>query len=333
MDEIHIGLASDDNYFEGLLTTAWSIACRCSRPRELIFHILDGGITDQNWEFLSSRITEFGCKLDRLPVNQNTCFNGFKPHHGGRMTYARLLLPELLPSVALIIYSDVDILWLADIAELWDSLRPDSILHYVKDTVFARGEAETAWLNKNSLAIENRFCAGMIVMNLEMFRFEKLHRKMMDLLIQHKGQIPDNDETVLNVFMFGRKDAVPLSRRWQCISRGMDDFDPRGFVLHFADDTPWRSLHKIHHMLTDQILLWHKVHAQARQISTWRSLRQFHSIFDIIFCRTLYLSAVNCILVRHLLRLFLKMRRRADGIPCLNQFMIKFPYPLNTNHS
>lgn len=325
MNAIHIALASDNNYFEGLLTTAWSIACRCSRPHELVFHILDGGISEQNWSYLLTRVSKLGCKLNQLPVNQDVSFNGFKSHHGGRMTYARLLLPELLPNVDSVVYSDVDILWLVDVAELWDSLQPDAVLHYVKDTVFARAFAETAWLEKNNLAIENRFCAGMIVMNLKKFRNENLHRKMMDLLIQHEGQIPDNDETVLNVFMFGRKDAVPLPRRWQCISRGLDDFDRRGFVLHFADDAPWRNLHTIHHMLTDQILLWHKVHAQARQTSVWKSLRQFHSAFDIILCRALYLCAVNFRLVRASLRFLLKIRGRASGIPCLNQFMTKFP--------
>lgn len=241
------------------------------------------------------------------------------------MTYARLLLPDLLPDVDQVIYSDVDIIWLADVAELWEGLLPTAVLHYVKDTILGQSVAETEWLAANHLQIENRFCAGMIVMNLSIFREERLGRKMLDMLDDHDGHIPDNDETVLNVFMFGRKDVVPLPRRWQCVSRGLDDFTDRGFVLHFADDTPWRSLHAVHHMLTDQILLWHTIHAQARQTSTWKSLRQFHSVFDVIFCRTLYLCAVNCSLVRILLRFLLKLRGHSGGISCLNQFMVKFP--------
>lgn len=326
MDKIHIALASDDNYFAGLLTTAWSVAKYCSRPNDLVIHVLDGGISDSHLALLASRISTFGCQLDRHIINQDTHFNGFKSHHGGRMTYARLLLPEILPEVKQIVYSDVDILWLVDIAELWDTLNPDGVMHYVKDTVFPRATAETSWLSENHLTIENRFCAGMIVMNLQKFRDEKLHLQMMDMLIKHNGHIPDNDETVLNVFMCGRQDAFPLPRRWQCISRGLDDFDPRGFVLHFADDAPWRNLHTIHHMLTDQILLWHKIHAQARQTTVWKSLRQFHSPFDIIFCRTLYLCAVNYRLVRALIRILLKLRDNADGIHCLDQFTIKFPH-------
>lgn len=325
MNKIHIALASDNNYFEGLLTTAWSMAYHCSDPENIVFHILDGGISNDNWDFLLTRLHEFGCQIDRQIVDQNVRFNGFKCHHGGRMTYARLLLPELLPNVGQIVYSDVDILWLADVAELWASLNPDGVLHYVKDTVFPRAEAETTWLKENRLAIENRFCAGMIVMNLCKFRDEKLHMKMMDMLIKHDGHIPDNDETVLNVFMFGRQDAIPIARRWQCISRGNDDFDSRGYVLHFADDAPWRNLHTIHHMLTNQILSWHKYHAKARQTTTWRSLRQFHSVFDILFCRILYLCAVNCGFIKSMLHLFLTIRGREDGIHCIDQFTVKYP--------
>lgn len=331
MNKIHIALASDNNYFEGLLTTAWSIACHCSRAKAIVFHILDGGISNENWTFLSERISEFGCRIDRLTVDQDERFNGFKSHHGGRMTYARLLLPELLPNVNQVIYSDVDILWLADVSELWGSLHQDAVLHYVKDTVFPRTEAETKWLNKNNLAIQDRFCAGMIVMNLKKFRDEDLHSKMMEMLLKHHGHIPDNDETVLNVFMYGRKDTVQLQRRWQCISRGIDDFDNRGFVLHFADDAPWRSLHTIHHMLTDQILLWHKYHARAADTSTWNSLRQFHSFPDIIVCRMLYLLAVNSRIFRWMLRLHLKLHGQSRGINCLNQFMIKFPNNIKVN--
>lgn len=47
-NNIQVALSSDDNYFVGLLTTAWSIARNCSRPHNLIFHIIDGGISDAN---------------------------------------------------------------------------------------------------------------------------------------------------------------------------------------------------------------------------------------------------------------------------------------------
>lgn len=55
---------------------------------------------------------------------------GFQSFHGtGKTTYARLLLPDLLSDVTYVIYTDVDILWLADIAELWDSIDEDAIMH------------------------------------------------------------------------------------------------------------------------------------------------------------------------------------------------------------
>ena len=65
-NEIHVALASDDNYFEGLLTTAWTIVRNCSRPGNVVLHILDGGISQDHWALLTDRLASFGCAIDRL---------------------------------------------------------------------------------------------------------------------------------------------------------------------------------------------------------------------------------------------------------------------------
>ena len=53
---IHVALASDENYFEGLLTTAWTIVRNCSRPQSIIFHILDGGISKSSFDYIVSAV-------------------------------------------------------------------------------------------------------------------------------------------------------------------------------------------------------------------------------------------------------------------------------------
>lgn len=173
---IHIALASDDNYFVGLLTTVWSIARNCSRPHQLIVNILDGGISPVNWNYLVSRLTPTKCTIRRLPINQDT-FEGFQSFHGtGKMTYARLLLPDLLSDVTHVIYTDVDILWLADIAELWDSIDEDAIMHISPG---GSPPEELKWFSDHNYKWEKDkpFCAGTVIMNLAKFRREKLQRR------------------------------------------------------------------------------------------------------------------------------------------------------------
>jgi len=290
-DKIHVALASDDNYFEGLLTTAWSIARNCSRQNQIVFHILDGGIADGHWNLFAERLGTFNCSIDRISINQSSTFAGFKSYHGpGRMTYARQLLPNLLPNVDQIIYSDVDILWVVDIAELWDKLNPNAIIHCTPSNHTI--PAELKWYEATGHRFEfgKRFCAGMIVMNLKKFRAESLHEKMLAAISASNGQVPCCDETVLNAYTFFRNDRQFLDFRWQHMSYGQPKpLEANGFVLHFGTDAPWQSVHKYHHLLTDQHLIWHGFHAEARMISPWKSMRMCNGILDILICRSLYL--------------------------------------------
>lgn len=325
---IHVALASDNNYFEGLLVTAWSIARNCSRPKNLVLHILDGGIAPDNWDFLVRRIGTFGSTIDRLVIDQTASFGSFRTYRGnGRMTYARLLLPDLLPQVGNIIYTDVDIAWVVDIAELWDSLSPTAVLHYVIKGGPIIPE-EISWFENNGFKIEDnaRFCAGMIVMNLEVFRRENLHIKMLDSIVGSNGNTPCVDETVLNAYMFGRTDKVVLPRRWQRMSGGAQDtIEHDGCVIHYGADAPWRNLAKSHQMVTPQHIIWHRLHAEARQTTTWNSFRMFSPAAAIILFRTLYILGSNLIIARKALHLIMVFKGLKKNIPCLDCYLCKFP--------
>lgn len=326
---IHIALASDDNYFVGLLTTAWSIARNCSRPHKLIVNILDGGISPVNWNYLVSRLTPTKCTIRRLPINQDT-FEGFQSFHGtGKMTYARLLLPDLLSDVTHVIYTDVDILWLADIAELWDSIDEDAIMHISPG---GSPPEELKWFSEHNYKWEKDkpFCAGMVIMNLAKFRREKLHLKMLDTITLNGGALPLADQTAMNVHMFGRTDKVRLDPRWQLTSGGQAALSPAGFVIHFCGDAPWKSVSRSHHMITDQHLLWHRYHAEAHEETTWSSLHLGNTTAQIVIGRLLYILAVNLSPVRTFLHLVMIMKGKGANIPCLDYYLHKFKPPRQT---
>lgn len=326
---IHVALASDTNYFEGLLTTVWSIVRNCSRPANLHFHILDGGLPDVKWRQLDERITPYGARLSRLSANQESAFAGFAAYHGsGKMTYARLLLPDLLPEVNQIIYTDVDILWLTDIAELWDSLDSDAVVHIVP-SLGASPSSEQEWYQHHGYDFKNDlpFCAGMMVMNLAKFRAEKIHQKILKTIIDNGGKLPAADQTAINAHMFGRPDKIHLPRRWHRGSGGYPDLEREGCVIHFCADTPWKSVGHTHHMITDQHMLWHRYHREASGCTLWQSLRLGNSPFAIIFGRLLYKIAIRSRLVKGLLHLVMILRGLRDNIPCLDYYLAKFELP------
>lgn len=326
---IHVALASDENYFEGLLTTVWSIVRNCSRPADLRFHILDGGIYDSKWQVLVDRVATSGCHISRLSANQESVFSTFASYHGaGKMTYARLLLPDLLPNINQIIYTDVDILWLTDIAELWDSLDPTAVVHVIP-SLGAAPRAEQEWYQQHGYDFNHDlpFCAGMMVFNLTKFRAEKLHLKILETIRENGGKLPAADQTAINAHMFGRKDKIHLSRRWQRGSGGYQDLEREGCVIHFCADAPWKSVGHTHHLITDQHMLWHRYHQEASGCTIWQSLRIGNSATAIIFGRILYKAATNSRIVRALLRLAMTIKGLRANIPCLDYYLTKFNLP------
>ena len=330
-NQIHVALASDNNYFEGLLVTAFSIAENCSRPGDIVFHVLNGGILPESIDVLRKTIRKYNCKIDLLSINDKNgiSISKFCPYHGSTITYARLLLPDLLPDVDQVVYSDVDTLWIIDIAELWDNLDNDAVVHCVPihpSTYKRDRSSDMKWYVDHGFKpqLKRLFCAGMVVLNLRLFRKEHLHIKMLELIHNNGGKIPHDDETALNAFMFERGDVKVLDLKWQ-VGTGNVRFAPEDLklVLHFAVDTPWKSIHAIHHMLTDAILLWHKHHASIRKITTWQSLRTCNSALDIIAGRVLFLTASNLAPVRWLLYVALYLRGNWGGRSILKSFMTK----------
>ncbi len=334
---IHVVLASDNNYFEGLLTAAVSISVNCSRRNLLKIHVLDGGITDENWSSLEAMVRNCGSQISRIVVRQEDHFSGLGTYHGsGRMTYARLLIPDLLPDISQVIYSDVDVLWLSDVAKLWDGIDQDTCLGYVQPlgASFSRlSEASLDWYKENGCVNHeaNHFCAGVIVMNIKKFRDEELHHQMLELLSRYCGNVPSCDEGAINAFMCGRPDVQCLPSNWQ-IGTGdvylVDNADV-GLVLHYACDTPWRSLHSVHHMLTDSLLLWHRIHALIRGTTVWSSIRCGDSTFGVIVGRMLYIAASRFPPFRWMVELAMLCKGRALGIPCFRAFARKPTFDCN----
>ena len=313
--KIHIALASDENYFRGLLTTVFSIIQYCTVPNRLVFHVLDGGISDANWRLLSKTCTSKGADLVHLSVDQ-TVFSSLDSWHGsGKMTYARLLLPEMMPAIDTVIYSDVDILWRTDIRMLWE-LRDSAIsLHYVKEpspnSGFFRHEID--WLEHHNLSFDRGkyFCAGMLMINLERFRKYRFHEQALRMLVETGGDAPIVDQTALNCIFANRGDIAELPKLWQTMSSDRQALSTRtNAVIHYAGDCPWKPLLKTNHLLSDLLLLWHRTYCEIVGISVWKSLRADNSAPMIVFGRALYLMICHSWLFKKIITFYLRARNK-----------------------
>ena len=307
---VEIALAANDRYFDGLLVTACSIARFANKERPLAFTILDGGIKEENLEFLKDRVSAFHpcTTLQTLRINEADLAD-FPLFHGNRMAYARLLLPLLKPDTKHIIYCDVDFLWMADITLLWKLQDENVPYQSTKDMVLSTIDYEREWFRRNSIPFnaDRYFCTGLSFFNLQAFREQDLPRSICDFLRKHQD-VMLADQTAMNA-LIGNKIGL-LPQCWQVIPRYVPDstYDVP-IVLHYAGEPPW-SISKTSKMLTDTQLLWFRFDATIRGCTMWRSLRRYYSAPRIIVSRLVFKIIMSTSVTRHLFyRLLQKLGR------------------------
>lgn len=311
MRQIEIALASENNYFCGLLVTASSIARFANNSCRLSFTILDAGISDDNYGFFVNVVGGLhgNSVFNRVHITDDV-LKDFPDWHGNKAAYARLLLPEVMPpSVSHVIYCDVDFLWQNDIGELWD-LRDDvSPFITTKDANSVVKESEEAWYKSSGYTVDvsRYFCTGLSFFNLDIFRKENLALQAIEFVKRHPD-VGSADQTALNAVLNGRQRLV--DSKWQTFSRDspVEDIDPP-CVVHYAGDPPWKISRKSH-MLTDVQLLWFRFDASVRGISVWKSLRRHYTGLEIIVGRLVFLTIIKIPFFRALFNAFMKSTGR-----------------------
>lgn len=109
---------ADEKFFPGLAVAVASAVAAGSGKFDYHFLILDGGLQPESLEKLGLTVARiaarkgFAAKLDILHVDQSRLL-ALPARRGSRMTYAKLVLPEILPHLDSIIYLDGDVLCFA----------------------------------------------------------------------------------------------------------------------------------------------------------------------------------------------------------------------------
>ena len=119
MYRIPIFLSSDNNYAPFVATTIASI---CDNTKSFCdFYILDGGIEEENKEKICQLKTLFNnFSIEFIQIDLEKEFKGFKDNmHFTKSMYSRFLIPILKPEIKKALYSDVDIIALGDIKEMY----------------------------------------------------------------------------------------------------------------------------------------------------------------------------------------------------------------------
>lgn len=232
---MHVALAADANYFDGVAAAAISVA-RSNADEALRFHILDGGLSAGQRRFLVEKLAcvEFhrldtGSRFAHLP----------RDYGGSHMTYARVLIGSMI-KLPRVLYLDSDLLIAGKLRPLWERDLAGNIAAAVRDPGIE-------WL-KNDLAFDvpdadqhPYFNAGVMLINLDAWRTQAIETQLLELLSRDPNRFRWWDQTAMNFLLRGQVEI--LERRWNTWAAAFDDPTAdwtEATIYHFVGSAkPW----------------------------------------------------------------------------------------------
>ena len=190
--------------------------------------------------------------------------------------------------VRLGVYSDVDIIWLADVSLLWRRCNDATVFQAPHEQMEGTLTKEDRWFADHHVAFnrERYFCAGLALLNLRKLREATYIINVVEFLSIHKD-VQFADQTALNAILLN--DVTLLDNKWHTLTACAQENDLlRPTTLHFAGDAPWKISQR-QDILSDTAMLWFRYYAHTIGSSTWKCLRNQLSFSQIVFKRLFFL--------------------------------------------
>lgn len=253
-NSIHIVLASSNEFVPYCATTMASILYNVAKDRYVHFYILTYDITVKNKKKLDKLKKIKDCSIEYPQFDEKLLdmFEGIHlPEHVTKMTYARILIPDILPDVDKAIFIDSDTIVREDISKLYDTDIGDNCFAMVEDVNF-KNLAKRLWGEQD---LSYYFNAGVMLINS--FRLRNI--AYLDKIKKHISLNGDKykicDQDVINDTFKG--EILRISLTWNCYHKifverfhcyapdNIDEFykicnNPA--VVHFVGpEKPWLS--------------------------------------------------------------------------------------------
>jgi lipopolysaccharide biosynthesis glycosyltransferase len=219
-EPIHVVFATNAKYIVSLCAAVASLIANFDPERELVIHVIGNGLEAKHREEVrrTAEMNRPGLKhitlewhpakvSPQMPVDPNL----------GVETYLRILVPHILPEeIERAIYLDCDLIVLADLSRLYDATREAKGLVQAAVDIsmaFAGDEFGIFDYRERGIPADTRcFNAGVMVMNLKLWR----ERKVMEPMLEYAARNPDRifycDQGALNAFLW--RDWTPIDPRW-----------------------------------------------------------------------------------------------------------------------
>ncbi len=237
---IPIFLASDDNYAPFVATTIASI---CDNTKSYCeFYILDGGILEENKSKICKLKKKFSnFSIEFLNIDLDTHFNDLpETQYISKSMYSRFLIPELKPEIDKAIYSDVDVIFLGDIAEICKEDLEGYTLGAVWEE-YAEGTINMERKRQLNLSLNHKyFSSGFLLIDCKKWRKDNSFKKLLEIFKTIDNELSCPDQDILNIYF--NDNYKILSQKYCWINQNYNYYKttPEIIIRHFNGQIkPW----------------------------------------------------------------------------------------------
>ena len=213
---IELLITADDRYAMPLAVAATSAARWIDTvDRDLVIHVFDVGMTADSRKKVDDSVARHGASVRWVSGIEEHVRGLPEAYWFSLAVHARMLAPELLPDVSRVLYLDSDLVVLRDTTELFDIDLDGRIAAAVPDVgcpFVSSPYGVPYWFERNRDARDLNFNTGVMVMDLDAWRAERVTDRTFELLREPPGRGVMLNQSSLNTVVGDRFKAV--DPRW-----------------------------------------------------------------------------------------------------------------------
>lgn len=211
---VKIFYACDDNFAKFTIVSIKSLIDNADKSKYYRIHILNSGISEENrriatqmasdhFEIVFIDVNEYLESInDKLPLRD----------YYSKTTYYRMFIAEMFPEYDKALYLDSDMIILGDVSELYETDVEGFYVAACHEQVMIQVDTYGEYVEKVlGISRYNYFNAGMILINCEEFRNNKVLDKFIDLIHTYSFVVTQ-DEDYLNVICHNK--ILFLDQTW-----------------------------------------------------------------------------------------------------------------------
>jgi len=227
---MHVIFSSDDNYAQHMGAAIQSLLDNNRDFEKICVHILENGIGNENREKLEAITAafsnaelawfDFSAWKERLQLDMSWPISV--------SSYARLFAGSMLrKDIPRVLYMDCDMIVCDSLRELWTADLGGKAVGAVQDFIGDETKAAVGLLPE-----EMYFNAGLLLINLGVWREEQVEKRCMTFLEERQGRVTHHDQGVLNGVLRNQWQRLPAACNLMTIHYM---FDRRKLAKYFGD--------------------------------------------------------------------------------------------------